>query len=144
LDLDSMPQPDAYLLIERRCGGQAIIDADDYVTGAPELIFEIAASSASYDLHEKLRVYRRNGVREYIVWRTFDRAVDYFILRDGRYDALAPAAKGILQSQVFPGLWLDPASLIAGDLQKVAAVLQRGLASAKHTAFVNRLKKAKR
>jgi Uma2 family endonuclease len=36
--------------------------------GAPELIVEIAASTASYDLHDKLRAYRRNGVREYLVW----------------------------------------------------------------------------
>jgi Uma2 family endonuclease len=144
LDLDNMPQPDAFLRILESCGGQSRIDADDYVDGAPELIAEVAATSASYDLHDKMNVYRRNGVKEYIVWRTFDRAIDYFILRDGRYDALAPAARGILQSQVFPGLWLDRVSLIAGDLQKVAAVLQKGLASAKHTAFVNRLKKARR
>lgn len=144
LDLDNMPQPDAFLRIIESCGGQSRIDADGYVEGAPELIAEIAATCASYDLHDKLNVYRRNGVREYIVWRTFDRAIDYFILRDGRYDPLKPAAKGILQSQVFPGLWLDSASLIAGDVQKVAAVLQKGLASVKHTAFVNRLKMAKR
>ena len=144
LDLDNMPQPDAFLRIIESCGGQSRIDADGYVEGAPELIAEIAATSASYDLHDKLNVYRRNGVKEYIVWRTFDRAIDYFILCDGRYDALVPAAKRILRSQVFPGLWLDPASLIAGDLQKVNAVLQKGLASAKHTAFVNRLKMAKR
>lgn len=144
LDLDNMPQPDAFLRILESCGGQSRIDADDFVEGAPELIAEIAATSASYDLHDKLNVYRRNGVKEYIVWRTFDRAIDYFILRDGRYDPLKPAAKGILQSQVFPGLWLDPASLIAGDLQKVSAVLQKGLASATHTAFVHRLKRAKR
>jgi Uma2 family endonuclease len=144
LDLDNMPQPDAFLRIIESCGGQSRIDDDDYVDGAPELIAEIAATSASYDLHDKMNVYRRNGVKEYIVWRTFDRAIDYFILRDGRYDALAPAARGILQSQVFPGLWLDRASLIAGDLQKVSAVLQKGLASAKHTAFVNRLKRARR
>jgi Uma2 family endonuclease len=144
LDLDNMPQPDAFLRITERCGGQSRIDADGYVQGAPELIAEIAATSASYDLHDKLNVYRRNGVTEYIVWRTVDRAIDYFVLRDGRYDPLKPAAKGILQSQVFPGLWLDPASLIAGDVRKVAAVLQRGLASGKHSAFVTRLKDAKR
>jgi Uma2 family endonuclease len=144
LDLDNMPQPDAFLRILESCGGQSHIDADGYVEGAPELIAEVAATSASYDLHAKLHVYRRHGVKEYIVWRTFDRAIDYFILRDGRYDPLAPAAKGIFQSQVFPGLWLDPASLIAGDLQKVAAVLQKGLASSKHTAFVSRLKSANR
>ena len=34
--------------------GQSKISDDDYIEGAPELIVEIAASSASYDLHDKL------------------------------------------------------------------------------------------
>ena len=73
LDLDNEPQPDALLFIDPACGGHALIDADGYIEGAPELVAEVASSSASYDLHAKLRVYRRNGVREYIVWRVLDR-----------------------------------------------------------------------
>lgn len=144
LDLDNMPQPDAFLRITEQCGGQSRIDADDYVEGAPEFVAEVAATSASYDLHAKLNVYRRHGVREYLVWRVFDRAIDYFVLRDGRFDRLPPTAKGLYQSEVFPGLWLDPAALIAGDLLKATVVLQKGLASRKHVAFVARLKKAAR
>jgi len=139
LDLDNMPQPDAYLLIDSRCGGQARIDADGYIAGAPELIAEVAASSASYDLHEKLRVYRRNGVKEYIVWRTFDRAVDYFVLREGDYHRLPAGSDGLLRSEVFPGLWLDAAALIAGDIATVLQKLQHGIASPEHTAFVTTL-----
>jgi hypothetical protein len=74
----------------------------------------------------------------------FDRAVDYFILREGRYDRLQPTARGIYQSEVFPGLWLDAAALLAGDLVKVAAVIQKGVANRKHAAFVAHLKKAGR
>src|SRR5687767_6376710 len=40
LDLGSMPQPDAYLLILPSHGGQARIDDDGYVEGAPELVAE--------------------------------------------------------------------------------------------------------
>jgi Uma2 family endonuclease len=69
LDWENEPQPDALLRIDEACGGQSWISEDDYVEGAPELIVEIAASSASYDLHDKLRVYRRNGVLEYLVWQ---------------------------------------------------------------------------
>ncbi len=76
-----MPQPDAYLRILPECGGQATVGSDSYVLGAPDLVAEVAASSASYDLHEKLRAYQRNGVREYIVWRTRDQAFDWFIRR---------------------------------------------------------------
>ncbi len=44
------------------------------MAGAPELVVEVAASSASYDLHSTFHVYvyRRNGVREYVVWRVLD------------------------------------------------------------------------
>lgn len=134
LDLDNEPQPDGYLRLLPECGGQAKV-IDGYVTGAPELILEVAASSASYDLHEKLQAYRRNGVREYIVWRVWDRAIDWFVLRGGRYESL-PFVNGLFQSEVFPGLWLDTSAALAGDMARVLAVLQQGLASPEHTAFL--------
>jgi len=134
LDIDNAPQPDGYLRIAPECGGQAKL-VDGYVTGAPELIIEIAASSVSYDLHEKLNAYRRNGVREYVVWRVWDAAVDWFILREGRYAALA-TEDGIYRSEVFPGLWLDPAATVQGDLARLLEVLQQGLSSDEHAAFI--------
>jgi Uma2 family endonuclease len=139
LDLDNEPQPDALLFIDPACGGQARIDADDYIEGAPELVVEVASSSASYDLHVKLRVYRRNGVREYIVWRVLEQELDWFVLRAGQYARMSVDAEGLLKSEVFPGLWLDPAALLRGDLATVLAVVQRGLASPEHAAFVARL-----
>ena len=53
--------------------------------------------------------------------------------------------RGILLSDligVFPGLWLDAAALIRGDLPQVMLVLQQGLASPEHAAFVARLQAA--
>jgi Uma2 family endonuclease len=139
LDLDNEPQPDVLLFIDPACGGQALIDADGYIEGAPELVAEVAASSASYDLHAKLRVYRRNGVREYIVWRVLDKEIDWFVLRAGQYERLPLDAEGLYRSEVFPGLWLDPAALLRGDLATVLAIVQRGLASPEHAAFATRL-----
>ena len=139
LDLDNMPQPDAFLIILPTRGGQAHISADDYVTGAPELVAEVASSSVSYDLHAKLHVYRRNGVREYVVWRIRDRAIDWFVLREGSYERLATTPEGQFHSEVFPGLWLDPAALIRGDMAAVARVVQQGGATPEHAAFVARL-----
>jgi Uma2 family endonuclease len=139
LDLTNEPQPDALLLIDPARGGQAHISADDYIEGAPEWIAEVAASSVSIDLNAKLAVYQRNGVLEYVVWRVLNRAVDWFVLRDGQFERLAPDAHGILRSTVFPGLWLDAAALVRGDLATVLAVLQQGLASPEHAAFVARL-----
>ena len=99
----------------------------------------MAASSASYDLHTKLHVYRRNGVREYVVWRVLDREVDWFVWRQGEYQRLAPDADGLLKSEVFPGLWLDANALVRGDLSAVLAAVQRGGETSEHTAFVQRL-----
>jgi Uma2 family endonuclease len=141
LDLDNEPQPDGFLFIRRECGGQARISEDDYIEGAPELVAEVAASSASYDLGKKLNVYRRSGVREYVVWRVLDKQVDWFINRDGKFEPEQPAADGIIRSTVFPGLWLDPEALVRGDKQKVKGVLQQGLNSAEHAEFVVRLER---
>jgi Uma2 family endonuclease len=138
LDLDNEPQPDAFLRILPEFGGQSHT-LNGYIEGAPELVAEIAASSASYDLHDKLNAYRRNSVREYVVWRVWDRAIDWFVLRHGEYQELRPTAGGWYRSEVFPGLWLDPAVLIEGDLRQVLQVLQEGLNSPEHADFVRRL-----
>jgi Uma2 family endonuclease len=141
LDWDNEPQPDAFLRIAPECGGKSRID-DEYVAGAPELIAEVAVSSVSYDLHDKLRAYQRNGVCEYLVWRVWDCAIDWFALREGRFDRLPPTEAGHYQSGIFPGLWLDLAALLRGDLAQVLAVLQRGIASPEHAAFVEKLRAA--
>ncbi|MBI4602455.1 MAG: Uma2 family endonuclease [Planctomycetes bacterium] len=139
LDLDNMPQPDAFLRLESECGGQSRLGDDGYVEGAPELVAEVAASSASYDLHAKLHVYRRNRVQEYVVWRVLDKEIDWLVLLGGEYQRLAPDAAGIYKSEVFPGLWLDPEALKRKDLARVFAVLQEGLSTSEHAAFVQRL-----
>ena len=71
LDADNKPQPDALLRLEPEVGGNSRVNDDGYLEGAPELIVEVAASSASYDLNDKLNAYRRNGVQEYIVWQIY-------------------------------------------------------------------------
>jgi len=141
LDLDNEPQPDAMLFIEPSRAGQVRISEDDYVEGAPELVAEIASSSVSFDLHTKFHVYRRCGVKEYIVWRVLDRAIDWFVLAAGTYERLAPAEKGLLKSRAFPGLWLDSEAMLRGDLAAVLAAVQTGVGSSEHAQFVERLQK---
>jgi Uma2 family endonuclease len=138
LDLDNEPQPNAMLLIVPDCGGQAKISDDDYVEGAPELVAEIASSSVSFDLHTKFNVYRRCGVKEYIVWRVLDRAIDWFILSHGAFERLPADEGGIFKSRVFPGLWLNSEALLSGELAQVLATLQSGLASPEHAGFLPR------
>ncbi|AOX04433.1 hypothetical protein BJP34_20730 [Moorena producens PAL-8-15-08-1] len=127
LDLENEAQPDA--LLRLKVGGQSTISQDGYVEGAPELIVEIAASTVSIDLHKKLNVYRRNGVQEYLVWRVDDGEFDWFRLSEGEYTQLEANPEGILCSEIFPGLWLNKAALLAGNLAKVLEILQQGLQS---------------
>ncbi len=116
LDEDNEPQPDAVLF---RLGGNAQIDDDGYIMGAPELVVEIAASTVSYDLHAKKRVYERNGVKEYIVWRTLDREIDWFILENGKYVKLDPDNAGIIDSHELEGLRLNIKAILNGDMAGV-------------------------
>ena len=139
LDLDNEPQPDVLLRIEPEAGGRSRLTDDDYVEGAPELIVEIAASSASIDLHDKLRAYRRNGVQEYVVWRTQERRIDWFELADGDYRPLPADDAGVVRSRVFPGLRLAVSALLSGDLAAALRELQAGLDADEHRRFAARL-----
>ena len=140
LDVLNEPQPDALLLISPSCGGQARISTDDYIEHAPELVAEVASSSVSIDLHTKREIYRRNGVRASTSsGRVLEDALDWFVLRDEQFNPLAPDTQGWFRSEVLPGLWLDSAALLQGDMARVLEVVRQGLASAEHAAFVQRL-----
>ena len=139
LDPDNELQPDAFLRVHENAGGQSRVNADDYLEGAPELVVEIAASSASYDLREKKTAYRRNGVQEYLVWRVLDGELDWWRLVEGEYLALSPGEDGRMESAVFPGLRLDRTALLRGDLPAVLSGLREGLQGEAHAGFVHRL-----
>jgi Uma2 family endonuclease len=139
LDMNNEPQPEAVLLIDPARGGQARISADDILEAAPELVAEVNSGDSRLDPEVKREVYRRNGVREYLVWRTRDRQIDWFVLRRRSYVRLPLDKTGLYRSKVFPGLWLHPAALVRGDIPVVQAALQRGLASREHAAFVAQL-----
>jgi Uma2 family endonuclease len=128
LDLDNEPQPDLVLMNRPEKGGRARVSPDDYLEGPPELVVEIVGSSQAYDLHQKKNVYRRNGIREYLAWITGEQRVIWWELRDDEYQEIAPTSDGMLQSRVFPGLWLDVPALLRGDMKAVLATLRRGLA----------------
>lgn len=139
LDMANMPQPDSYLRIESERGGKSRLCDDGIIDGPPELIAEIAASSVSRDLHDKLQAYQRNLVDEYLVFRTLDGEIDWFQSVDGNYQKL-PADHGILRSRILPGLWLNVSAAINNDAASVLATLQQGIDSDEHRQFADRLK----
>ena len=135
---DDILQPDVHMRVVS--GGMTWIK-DGFLYGPPELVAEICYSGASHDLHIKYDLYEAAGVQEYFAFLIYEQEIRWHILIDGRYQILAPDADGILRSRVFPGLWLDGQALLKRDMPKVLAVLQSGLASPEHQAFVEQLAK---
>jgi hypothetical protein len=138
LMLDDAPQPDKSLRLLPEYGGQARVQGR-YANGAPEFLAEVCLSSAAYDLHQKLDLYEEAGVQEYLAILLREREVRWHRLVGGRFEVVPAPADGVYRSAVFPGLWLDAAALLAGDLARVMAVLQQGLNSPEHAAFGEQL-----
>jgi hypothetical protein len=138
LSPDDVPQPDGLLRLLPEYGGQSHV-SDSYLQGAPELGIEIAASSSSIDANAKKTSYRRAGMLEYVLWRTRQGKIDWWKLVDDDYQMIEADENGIMRSSVFPGLWLDPQALLGDDGARVLEVLNQGLASPEHAAFVEKL-----
>ncbi|MGL5020233.1 MAG: Uma2 family endonuclease [Luteolibacter sp.] len=119
LDTLNEPQPDLLLM---RTHGQAHLDSDGYISGAPELIAEIAASTASYDLHQKKRTYLRAGVLEYLVWLADENRLIWWQLKDDEFVEIPADENGLVTSATFPGLVIDSNALTSGNL---AVALER-------------------
>jgi len=136
---DSEPQPDACLYILPQCGGQAAVDDNDYLLGAPEWAGEISDSTESIDLNRKKLDYEKAGVREYMVAAVRTAQLFWFIRRRGKFKPLLPGADGIMRSEVFPGFWLHVEAFLNRDGPRLLAVLRQGLASPQHAAFVAKL-----
>jgi Uma2 family endonuclease len=113
-------QPDALV---RYLDGASTVGNDDCIEGPPELVAEVSASSVSYDLNLKKDLYRRSGVAEYLVWQVYEGMIDWWKLEAGAYVPIEPDSAGILESDRFPGLRLDPEALLAGDMAAVLAAL---------------------
>jgi len=138
--LKDAPQPDSFLAIKKEFGGQSWIE-DSYCHGSPELAVEICRTSASYDLHQKLQLYQKGGVREYVALIVNERRVRWMVLRDGRFEDVALPADGIYRSAVFPGLWLNTKAVASEDGAGVLKTLEKGMKSAEHKSFVRELAK---
>jgi Uma2 family endonuclease len=138
----SEPQPDAILRILPEHGGQTR-NEESYVVGAPELVLEVAQSTRYVDLGPKRDDYERAGVREYVVLAANPDELLWFGREDGSLTPRGVGENGLLRSIAFPGLWLDPQALIRGDTKRLRHVVDLGLATPEHAAFVARLAKDK-
>jgi Uma2 family endonuclease len=123
MNADNDPQPDLCLL---RVNGQTRFDDEGYILGAPELIVEVAGSSASYDFREKRDVYEAAGVGEYLVFETIEGRIEWWRADNGRFVDISQV-DGIYKSVLFPGLWLDAEALRAANALKLIQTLEQGM-----------------
>lgn len=130
---DSQPQPDASLVIEN---GQTRQNEDGFIEGPPELVVEIASSTESYDLHSKRADYEKYGIGEYLALLIRAQKAVWFVREGGHFVEQPMTPDGILRSRIFPGLWLDVAAILRSDTRRVEEVLNLGLATPEHAAFV--------
>ena len=105
---------------------------------------ETCVSSTAYDLHQKLKVYEKKGVKEYLAVLMQEQEVRWHRLIDGEFHVMPLPSDGVYRSHVIPGLWLAAAALLAGNLTRVLAVLQEGISSPEHQKFVKKLADAHR
>ena len=141
LDGENEVQPDLFLVIRSEAGGRAKLNDEGYVEGAPELAIEISNTSTKIDLGVKKRVYQRNRVMEYLVWQIQEQEVQWFRLEKGKYVRL-PEKKGIIKSEVFPGLWLNVSALLEKDMEELEETLKKGMKSKAYKSFVKELTEA--
>jgi len=141
IDDDNEPQPDLALRILPEYGGQTRENDEEYQLGIAELVSEIAHSSRSIDLNQKLKLYDRAGAKEYIVVNLEDGLLHWFDFVSAK--EIKPGRDGISRSLVFPGLWIDGAALLARTSSRLVEVVQLGLASRAHQAFVKKLARRK-
>jgi hypothetical protein len=139
---ESEPQPDLLLRILTECGGQSHYDSDDYLVGAPELVCEIAHSSRAIDMNRKRQDYLAAGVQEYLVYCIEEEQLHWFHFPSRR--KLKPDRSGIYKSRVFAGLWIDTAALVARDTNRLLEVVQQGIGTPEHAAFVRQLEAKRR
>ena len=95
-------------------GDRAGIIEELYINGPPDLAIEvISESNRSHDTVVKFNDYQRYGVKEYWLVDPRENHIRVFTLEESAYQLLAVFAPGDrVQSRMFAGLELDPASIL--------------------------------
>lgn len=139
---EDAPQPDNHLRLIPEVGGKSHLQGQ-YVQGAIELAAEVCLSNTSYDLHQKLDLHQEQGVQEYLTVLLHEQEVRWHEWTPNGYVNLEVPENEILQSRVFPGLWLQVHALLHGNSSDVLAALHTGLKSKEHQDFVALLRERK-
>ncbi|NPA79727.1 MAG: Uma2 family endonuclease [Thermotogae bacterium] len=106
LDSHTVVQPDVVFIAKERMN---MINYDRGIFGVPDLIVEIVSrGSFVRDKIEKFKMYERFGVKEYWIVYPGERAVEVWVLKDGKYELHSVAeGEGKVRSEVLKGLKVE-------------------------------------
>lgn len=135
LDQENELQPDLCVWVSEERRAKSEESEKGPLIGAPDLVVEVAASSASQELHSKLNVYLRSRVREYLVLLAYERETRFFRLVDGEFRAVQPDDAGVFRSQVLPGFRFRSDWFWQGRISELLELAREGLASQEHRDF---------
>lgn len=113
LNESNAPEPDlAYMTPERYAAQHG-----KRVLGPPDIAVEVTSEdSRSRDYEAKFRLYEQFGVQEYWIVDLENSRVEFFVLRQGRFEPLPLEGGRIYRSTVIPGFWLDARWLTSSPL----------------------------
>ena len=135
------PQPDLTLILLPEFGGFTQENDRGFLVGPPELVIEVAVSTAAIDLNAKRHDYYLYGVQEYLVVEVKTQTVHWFKRGKSAFQVLKPAADGSIRSKQFPGLWLNPDAVFERSPKALLETLHLGIASPEHAKFIAKLNK---
>lgn len=105
LDEFNAVEPDIIFINKDRLS----IITDNGIEGVPDMVVEILSpSTAKNDRGDKMKVYRRTGVREYWIVDPRSLTLEVYVLREGEFELDSFAAEsGTVESQVLFGFTID-------------------------------------
>ncbi len=112
LDEYNVPQPDLVFVSKKRA---AIINADEGILGAPDLVIEIISpSSVRYDRIDKKELYEQFGIKEYWIVDPSYNSVEIYALQDNRYKLFSFGAENEkVKSSVLKNIELEVSSIFS-------------------------------
>ncbi len=90
-------QPDIIFISRERLD----IVKEDGIYGAPDLVIEILSeTTAYYDMKHKKTVYERSGVKEYWIVDPYEKSVEVYENRKGKFEMIEYVKEGIVKSEI--------------------------------------------
>jgi hypothetical protein len=104
--------------------------------GPPNLVIDTFPGDSMLDFAERCKLFRKNGVQEYIAWQVGMPRPRWLRLKDGDYMELDVAGSETIQSTALPGFMLNMPAVEKRDWLAIHAGIRNGTNSREHNAFI--------